>query len=360
MTAVDTATYVPDFELELDGMPLPPVVRAHVQSVRVEAGLQGADRLELSLANPDLRFLDQPPLALGADVQLALGYRPRALERLFAGEVTGVQPAFPGSGMPTLAVSALGRLQRLHEGTKQRGFPYYLPDSVIATIVAAEHQLISVPDAAATVASVLNAINQRPRFQHKRSDHDFLRAIAAEYGFDMWVDGDFLNFRLLLAGLPGPERKLVWGESLLDFSPRLTSVGQIASVGIRVWVEAIKLQVGVQVSWRDDRLSVQVSPALFGAQSSPVEATLSIPDIPLDSPVDAVKWALGELRRRVNSRITASGSVIGDPALRVGDVVEIAGVGRTFSGSTYRLTSVSHSLDTGGYRTTFDARKELI
>jgi phage protein D len=360
VSAVDAPVYVPDFALALDGLPLPAELRASVQSVHVEAAMEGADRLELSVANPDLRFLDRPPLVLGTDVALSLGYRPRTLSPLFTGELTGVEPTFPGSGMPSLSVSALGRLQRLDEGTKQRGFPYYLPDSVIATIIAAEHQLIALPDAAASVAGALNMINQRPRFQHKRSDHQFLRAIAAEYGIDMWVEGDQLNFRLLLVGLPAPERELIWGRSLLDFSPRLTSVGQVASITVRVWVEALKLQVGVEAAWRDDRLVVRVSPALFGATASGGEATLSIPDIPIDSPVDAVKWALGELRRRVNTRITARGTVIGDPGLRVGDVVAIGGVGSTFSGSTYRLTSVSHSLDGNGYRTTFDARKELI
>jgi uncharacterized protein len=358
MTAIDTSQYVPDFELEVDGRPIPAELRAHVQSVRVEAGMEGADRLELAVANPGLRFLDRPPLELDADVALAIGYRPTALAPMFAGRVTGVEPSFPGSGMPVLAVSALGHLQRLSEGTKQRGFPYYLPDSVIATIVAAEHQLISIPDAAATVASALNFITQRPRLQHKSTDLEFLRMIAAEYGFDMWVDGDLLNFRLLLPGLPAPEAELVYGRSLLDFTPRLTSVGQVASVTVRVWVEAIKLQVGVEVSWEDDRLSVRVSPALFGGGGP--SATVSIPDMPIDSPVDAVKWALGELRRRVNSRITARGTIVGAPALRVGDVVSIAGVGRTFSGSTYRLTAVTHSLDGEGYRTTFNARKELI
>jgi len=296
---------------------------------------------------------------LDADVRLAIGYRPRSLVSMFSGQVTGVEPSFPREGMPMLAVSALGHLQRLREGTKQRGFPYYLLDSVIATIVAAEHQLISIPDAAATVASALNFITQRPRLQHKTTDEGFLRGIAAEYGFDMWVDGDMLNFRLPLPGLPSPEVELAYGESLIDFTPRLTSIGQVASITVRVWVEAIKLQVGVEASWEDDRLAVRVSPALFGTETSG-KASLSIPDMPIDSPVDAVKWALGELRRRVNSRITARGAVVGAPGLRVGDVIAITGVGRTFSGSTYRLTSVTHSLDGEGYRTTFNARKELI
>ena len=163
-------------------------------------------------------------------MRLSLGYRPAALRPAFTGTLTGLEPSFPSSGPTTLGVSALGHLERLRKGTKQRGFSKDIPDSVIATIVAAENQLISIPDAAATVVSVLGA--ERPRFQHEQSDEMFLRSIAAEYGFDMWVDGDFLNFKLPVPLLPPAAVELRWGESLIDITPRVTSVGQVAAVSI--------------------------------------------------------------------------------------------------------------------------------
>jgi phage protein D len=355
---VASAHYIPDYELELDGLPLPAELRVALMSLRLEAGLEGADRLELQFANPGLRFLSRPPLELDASMRLSLGYRPVALRRVFAGTLTGLEPAFPAGGPTTLTVSALGHLERLRKGTKQRGFPAQLPDSVIATIVAAENQLVSIPDAAATVVSALGA--ERPRLQHKQSDEMFLRAIAAEYGFDMWVDGDFLNFKLPIPQLPPPELELRWGESLIDATPRVTSVGQVAAVSIRVWVEALKLQITVEAVWEDDRIGVRVRPALFGAQSEPVQGSLSLPDIPLDSPVDAIKWVLSDLRRRLNNRTTVRATVVGDPRLRVGELVSLQGLGDAFSGSGYRLTSVSHTLGPGGYRTSFDARKEIV
>jgi phage protein D len=350
--------YIPDYELELDGVPLPAELRTCLMSLRLDAGLEGADRLELQFADAQHRFLGRPPLELDAGIRLSLGYRPAALPPVFSGSLTGLEPAFPASGPRTLTVSALGHLERLRKGTKQRGFPAELPDSVIAAIVAAENQLIPMSDAAAGVVSVLGG--GRPRFQHKQSDETFLRAIAAEYGFDLWVDGDVLNLRLPIPQLPPPEVEVRWGESLLDFTPRLTSVGQVAAVSIRVWIERLKLQVTAEAVWEDDRISVRVRPALFGAQAEAVEGSLSLPDIPLDSPVDALKWVLSDLRRRLNTRITARGTVVGDPRLKVGEVVSIQGVGDTFSGSGYRLTSVSHSFGPGGYRTTFEARKEIV
>ena len=76
--------------------------------------------------------------------------------------------------------------------------------------------------------------------------------------------------------------------------------------------------------------------------------------------MEAIKWVLSDLRRRVNNRITARGTVIGDPRLRVGELISLQGLGATFSGPGYRVTSVSHTLGPGGYRTAFDARKEMV
>jgi phage protein D len=359
MTATLPNVYVPDFALTLNGQPAPTELRAAVTSLSFEEALEGADRVEVALANPGLRFLDHPLLQLGVQLELALGYRPAALPAAFIGDITGVEPSFPSSGMPVIVVSAHDFLQRLAKGTKERSFPYYLPDSVIAAIVAAENFLLADPDPAAAALSAVNILNQRPRSQFKKSDYDFLREIAAEYGFDMWVEGHVFHFRLLLRGQPPPEVELRWGASLLDFTPKHSSIGEIAGVSIKVWIEATKTQFAVSVSWDGDRLTLRVQPA-FLAGDTGAQATLSLPDIPLDTPADAIKWVVGEMRRRINTRITGSGSTVGDPRLRAGRVIMLSGLGHQFSGSNYRLTSVTHTLDAGGYRTRFQVRQELV
>jgi hypothetical protein len=40
-------------------------------------------------------------------------------------------------------------------------------------------------------------------------------------------------------------------------------------------------------------------------------------------------------------------------------MVRIEGLGPDFSGD-YRITSATHSIDTGGYRTSFEARREIM
>jgi uncharacterized protein len=352
--------YVPDFELELQGQPIPADLRASVTKVHFEESLEAADRVEVEFANQWLRLLDNPLFDLGTSMQLSVGYRPTGITPVFKGNVSGVDPVFPASGMPTITISAHDYMFRLTEGSKERSFPWFLPDSVIAVIVAGESFLITEPDRAAAVVGALNVFNHRPRSQYKQSDYDFLRQMAAEYGFDMWVDGDFMNFRFLLSELPPPEIELTWGKSLVEFSPHHTSIGELAAVTLKVWIQEIKTELAVQARWDGDTLSFRVIPAMYAEMHETLGAGIGIPDIPLDNPVDAVKWVLSDLRRRVNNRTTGKGTALGDPRLRVGQVITLSGLGQTFSGSNYRLTSVSHTLDSSGYRTGFEVRKELV
>jgi uncharacterized protein len=353
--------FVPDFDLALNGSPVPAELRASIVSVKYEETLQAASRVEVQVANPDLRFLDHQLLDLKVQLDLLLGYQPNGLVSMFTGDITGVEPSFPSSGVPTITVSAHDFLERLSVGTKERTFKYFLPDSLIAGIVAAENQLLLMPDAVTAevtgAIALLGAFYKRPkRVQDRKSDLDFLKKIAAEYGIDLWVEGRVLNFKLQVPFLPRPDVELRWGESLIDFSPKLTSIGQVAGVRAKLWIDSLKTQLGVEVSWDGERLSISVVPAFMQTGSS---ATLDLPKVPHDTPMDAIKFALSELKRRINGRLTARGSAVGDPRLRVGRVISLTNLGR-FSGSNYRLTSVTHTLDSGGYRTSFEVRQEWV
>jgi uncharacterized protein len=356
------SSYAPDFEVALGNRPVPAELRAVMTGVRFEEAFEGADRVEVHLANPGLRYLDHALLRLDTPLQLSLGYRPGQLSEVFTGAVTGVEPSFPAGAMPALTISAQDNMRRLMQGTKQRGFPWYLTDTVIAGVVAAENGLLIDTDPVAVALGGTGLLDERPRFQHAQSDHQFLRQLAAQYDIDMWVDGDRLHFRSLRRGQPRSDLALHWGASLIDFNPRLSSIGQVASVSFRLWVRRLKLQIKVSVGYDGERLTAQIATGTSAAASSRGQAgaTLELPDHVLDDPAEAIRYAVGELRRRINNRITGTGSAVGEPGLRAGRVLEITGVGRQFSGQDYRLTSVAHSIDGNGYRTGFTVRKEVI
>ena len=46
------------------------------------------------------------------------------------------------------------------------------------------------------------------------------------------------------------------------------------------------------------------------------------------------------------------------PAIKAGRVIQLDGLGDQFGG-LYRITSATHTIDGGGYRTSFEVRKEV-
>jgi uncharacterized protein len=380
----ETAVRAPSFTVRLDGEPLPVEMRASITSMRYEDGLEGADRVELTLVNDRLQWLDHPLLQTDVGFELEIGYAPDPMETVFVGEVTGVETSFASGSPPTVTVVAHDFLQRLTAGTKDRAFAlslpcigkFPLPDPLVAALVAGTNLLVPAIDPTGAAVSFLTLLiayaidpleaKRSIRIQQGESDFDFLSGLARENGWELYIDheqepkGYVLRFQFLLQDYR-PSLVLRWGESLVDFMPRISNVGQVAAIATRIWVSAIKSEFVIVVGWDYDRAAfdLQVYPglgdlgALLGGQKS--RGVLQIDAI---GPATAPRAILGELLPRLNNRQTASGTTIGDPTIKAGRVIDFQGLGDQFGG-LYRVTSCTHTIDSGGYRTTFDARKEV-
>ncbi len=378
------ATYAPEFVIRLNGQQLPMAMKGAISSVTYEDGIKGADRVEVTFANPALQFLDHPLLSVDTPFSFSMGYAPDPLEEVFVGEITGVEPSFPGGGMPTIRVTAQDFLNRLTHGTKDRAFrlsiPSFgninLPDPVVASLVSATNLLIPESDPIGGALSVLMTLatflkfpptDSNVRKQEKETDFDFLTKIATENGFEMFIDhtaspkGRVLKFKFLISEF-SPSLTLAWGSSLMDFTPRLTTVGDIFGVTARVWVESLQTEFVIAASWDYDRASLNLTiyPSLIGDVDEILgpQAKGKTLSVESTSYVTAPRAILTELLPRLNNRLTGSGSCIGDPRVKASRVIRLDGLGDQFSG-LYRITSSSHKFDASGYRTNFQVRKEV-
>lgn len=379
------ATYAPEFTIRLNGQPLPVALKGSVSNVTYEDGMQGADRVEVTFANPSLRWLDHPLLTVDTPFSLSMGYAPDPLEEVFVGEITGVEPTFPSGGMPTIRVTAQDFLNRLTKGTKDRAFRvsipsignFPLPDIAVAGIVSATNLLIPDPDPLGGALSVLLTIASFlafPQFaqvgvrrQESQSDFDFLTQIAHDNGWEVFIDhtqspkGRVLKFQFLIQQYT-PSLTLEYGSSLMEFTPRLTTVGDLFGVSARVWVESLQMEFVIVVSWDYDRASFNLSvyPSLIGDADDVLgpEAKGKVLSIKPTGYAAAARGILTELLPRLNNRLTGSGSTIGDPRIKASRVIRLKGLGDEFSG-LYRITSATHTFDAGGYRTNFQVRKEV-
>jgi uncharacterized protein len=377
-------TYAPEFQIRINGDLIPAAMRGCVSRVNYADGMEGADRVEVTLANEGLQWLDHPLLQVDNPFTLSIGYAPNPLEEVFVGEITGVNVSFPNGGMPTATIVAHDFLQRLTIGTKDRAFAlsipcigkFPLPDPFVVALVGLGDLLIPAVDPAGAALSFLTlmiayAIDPLEakagiRIQQAQSDFDFLTSIAKENGWEMYIDhtqnphGYILKFQFLLQDY-SPSATLVWGQSLLDFTPKITTVGQVFGISTRIWVPSIKMEFVIVLSWDYDRAAfdLMVYPGLGSVEellgSTKAQSVLKIE---ANGPASAPKKILSELLPRLNNRITASGSTIGNPQIKASRVVNFDGVGQQFGG-LYRVTSATHTFDSGGYRTQFEARKEV-
>lgn len=400
MSAIPHARYVPDYEVRINGEPLPAAVRSTISSVRYEDGRNAADRVEIELGNPDLRWLQRhirglgfrPPSGLNIgpvrvaqaappgtfdidnSLTLALGYLPGPPELMFEGEVTGVEASFPSGGMPTLRLVAHDKLHRLSTGSGASAFGF-LPDFLVAGITAAKNVLIPAIDpfviAASTALTAINLIftgagTMQAGQPDGMSDLQLMTLIATKYGADFWVDGDVLYVSRFVKDYE-PSLTLTWGESLIDFSPRISTVGQVAGVGYRFNLREIPLSFLVTVFWDFDRETLGLSVIPGVAAKAGVEGiiggkSLTRVDRPISSPADVVSSALEiehELRTKLNGRLTGSLTAIGDSRIRAGAIVRLEGLGPDFS-LDYRVASATQSFDGSGWTTTAQVYKEII
>lgn len=379
-----TDAFAPDFGIRLAGEPAPAALRGSVSAVRWETAFEGADRVELTVANHDLRWLDHPVLRLHNPMELRLGYGPKPLERVFAGTIVSQSADFPGGGAPTLAVAAQDARERLQRGTHSRWFAIDvptmgnqpLPDLAVASQVAGEHQLTPVFEPVGAALSVLlggvelvgaivdpDGSQRAVRRQDGESDHEFLKRIALENGWELLIDhrgpdgGTRLRFFSPLDHLTA-DVVLRWGATLMDFSPRVSAVGDLVSVSVPVWVPQLKQQLMVKVAWDWDEATLDIDVRPGGGEADVGGAVGKILVTEPSTPFTAPRKILAHLLPRLHERLTATATTVGDPRIVPGAVVQVEGVGRQFGG-LYRVTSATHTLDTSGYRTTFEARKEL-
>jgi hypothetical protein len=163
-----------------------------------------------------------------------------------------------------------------------------------------------------------------------------------------------------------PSVHLRYGQSLLDFSPRVSTVGQAVGVSMRVSLREIRIDLLLSVAWDFDRESIAIS--VLPAQAAVLAPAVSKPvgeskHKAIRNAIDVANTIVGlvhELRQKINNRLTGSGTAVGDPRVRAGVLMKLDGLGVDFSGSNWRVTKAVHTLDSNGYRTSFEVQREVI
>jgi phage protein D len=336
--------YRPDFAVKIEGLTLAADVRNATRSLSYDNNIDTADMFTLQLDNAGLRFCDSALFDVGKNVEIYIGYEGE-LQPMMLGEITSLSPSFPQGGAPTITLSGYDKSHRMRANRPTPRSFKYLNASLIASQIALENGLVPIVDPGARV---------HEQKEQTGSDWALLQKFADQNYFQVFVHWDKLYFRF-----PRPQLELAvleWGKNLISFSPRLSTSGQR---GIQV-VQSYNYQLAQSI--------VSVLPALAVVSDSD-DLIERLGSAAVDQLVELGRYvSRGEdvrdhlegaalakaiLQQLLEGLYEGSGSCIGMPELRAGDMIEIRGLGKRFSGK-YRLRRVTHTIDDGGYRTTFE------
>lgn len=343
---------VPAFAVRVNGAELPPAAAADLLSVAVEDDVEAPGMFELRLVNWDMRRLavswaDDELFAEGNEVAVRMGYVD-GLETLIVGEVTGLEPEFRAEEVPLLTVRGYDRRHRLLRGRRSRTFTQ-VKDSDVARDLAGDAGLKADVEDTGVVHEHL--------LQDNQTDLEFLEARARRIGFEVVVDDRTLVFRTR-RNAAGEALRLDRAADLLEFYPRLSTVGQADRVTVVGWSAKDKDVVTGEASAGDE------GTRMAGAASGPEAAANAfgshasvVVDERVASQAEADQLARGRLREIALDYVRGDGVVKGRTDLKAGTVVRVDGVGRRFSGLYYVVSTRHTYTPERGYRTAFTVRR---
>ncbi|HYU34431.1 MAG TPA: contractile injection system protein, VgrG/Pvc8 family [Thermoanaerobaculia bacterium] len=343
---------VAEIRLRVDGTDVPVEAETDVVEVSVLQDVSAAGMFALRMINWDVDNLqvtwtDDDLFAVGGEVEILMGYAGE-LATVMVGEITGLEPEFHAEEVPMVTVRGYDRRHRLMRGRKTRSFTQ-VTDSDIAAQVAQEAGLTpDVEDTKVTLEYVL---------QHNQTDLEFLQARARRLGYEVVVEGKTLAFRPH-SNADAEVLTLSREEDLLEFSPRLSTVGLAGAVEVRGWSTKDKDALLGQSAAGSEGTKMGGSKGGLAVADDAFDSAVAVAvDEPVRSQGEADQIAAGRLREMALSYVTGEGVAIGRTDLEAGTVVKIDGCGTRFSG-LYYLASVRHTYSPRrGYRTAFTVRR---
>lgn len=373
--------YAPQFKIVLKGQSIDPAVLRDVQEVTYTDDSENLDSFEFTLGDWDPvqnrpkysspwnedgvpYMIDGQPVPNfepGADVELHVGYQGDSeLTLMLKGEVVSITPSFPAAGSPVVRVRALNylyKLQRVHVTGTFEGKPLEIARSIARE---AGVSAVEMPMGGAQGESRRDVLTNVVAFEEIHS-----RAAKANLSVRLEDDGRKTTLYFDPPVSADPVASLAWGLNLISFSPQLSARGGVEKVIVR---NVDPGQAGSaqrfqgEATWDDipnlDRsaLGPRGLDEIQNAFRGNVE---EVTDAEARSEEAAQTLALDRLKAIAAELVKGNGSTIGDPRLRAGAVIEIAGLGPRFSGK-YELTQTTHTIGGSGYLTTFQARKLVL
>jgi len=351
--------YAPRFEVEIEGKKLAVDVSKQIISLEIEEKLdEGASFAftmndEFNMTTQEFRWLDDPLFKEGNKVSIKMGYG-SDLYNMIIGKITRIEPSFFSGEVPTLTIRGEDlALDYLKKKTPERTFVDKKYSDIARTI--------------ASEAGLLPVVDETGKADHntkKKNDESYLAFLkvlkdkAGVYQFD--IDGRTMYFVK-----PGDSKKeiltLELKKDIISFRPSLKTTGLVTEVEVRGHNRNDprnpiigRAKIGSEnIQEPGKKTGSQIAKERYG------DVKKVISNLVVTSKEQAEAKAKSELNRASDGLIEGDGECIGLPQLRKGINIRLEKMGKRFSGKYY-VKSTTHTIDDGGYRTRFTAKRNAI
>jgi uncharacterized protein involved in type VI secretion and phage assembly len=343
------------FKIEVDGSPLTPAVASALLEASVEDEINLPDAFELVFRDPLRTVIDAGHFAIGKALKISVVSEAAAGGTLiFDGEITALEAEIDRDRSAAI-VRGLDPAHRLQRGTNTETHLDVTYGDIVGKV--AQRRGLQQGDGGT------NTVVHEAVVQWNQTDWEFLSTLAAEIGHEIVVAERKLHLREpgesssgpTAGRLRGPDdpRKLVAGANLLRLRATVSGAEQVEEVEVRGWDYKAKEAVTGTAKATDAARSASAgtgSATLAGALGG---GTLVKSDLPVESNETAQDAADSLIEQLGSAAAELEGTATGDPTLRAGVSISLAGTGKTFDGK-YVLTSCRHTYDThSGYQTAF-------
>ena len=333
---------------------LPADVVPLLTSAFVDDSQRLPDMFALRFRDPGRIVISKSGAKVGAQIKVMVQVAgAQAPEPLITGEITALEAEFDGGGTFTV-LRGYDQTHRLLRRRHTQSF-VQMTASDVATQIAR--------DAGLKVGEVTSTTTVYPHLsQAAQSDWDMLAMLCRDTGFEVAVrDGSF-SFTEPTTAAKAPAAGgsadaanplvLELGKDLTRFRSILTSAQQSKNVEVRGWDIATKqaLTATAPAVTRSAELPT-VTPVQLAEKFG--DQTYVSADVPYRSQAEVDEAAKSLADERAAAFAEFEGVARGNPKIRAGAAVSIAGLGEPFDGK-YTVTTSRHRIEPGtGYTTSF-------
>lgn len=349
LSVVAVYAAVPTVQIDRQFYPKVKELIIGMEMVEQEGGMSA---LELRVSNiasdpqggADLAFEDNAILKLGSAISIYAGDE-TAPQEIFQGTITALEADFPEEGPPELVVLAEDVFQRARMARRTKVHE----NATIANLAGNLAGLLGLTPVVTGFADQIGT-----QVQLNESDLAFLRRLLDRYDGDLQVVGNEIHV--------SPRKDVRRGAVEMELHGQLRRARVLADLSHQV--------TGTTVSGWDPLQGERIAGRSAGSRLGPgsgqpgaqvlqeiVGARLHhIGHLAVTTEEEAQAVADSAFDSRARRFLSLTGTAEGNPALRVGTHVTVAGLGPRFS-NTFYVTRACHRYDKDkrGYETDFEA-----